>query len=1177
MVAQAPLLNLLHLPALDCAHDTPAPGWLAAFGPDGALRGRRPDVLVCTGLGRDGRAAGIEHAATFLQRLVRPFDTHPVHIWPVPGPGDRDDAAASPLLALAGGLPSAKLFDRGTTAQMMVEPFAAWNAARQRIVGGPMTAMTPWIAQPLSIGDHRVGFFGLNTAWLRGEPIAGAAVVVDGFDGLVGHHRPDVIIGALHHPPGRLRADEREGIDALLGRCDLVLHDMQGRRAAGPPPMLGVEAGVGHWIAVHADRVEVVVLDLRRALAPTGERVSLPLARRVAPVATVAARSDGPPNLASYLGHLRQDWGRVLLHGLVESGASDESQPVGEVYVSLRVDAPHVAEPKHEAAARRQRGGSSDAFDTLLRSHREDGKPKDRRLRTAQVQAALKSRGLPHDTAAVEAACRRVEQVSSDDPRWLEAALTAYDIEQAVGAHRWLLIEGDPGTGKTTTVQAIVAALIDALAGPDDADRTARARAFGFEPPWPVPLPIYFRQFWRWASDRPGDDRAGDALLIDYLRHRLGSYAGGDDWIEPMLREGRALLVFDGLDEMPWDFAHERAVRTVQDAAMRFGGNRCLVTSRPSGLVRGVRAALVDAGLTPFRLRVLTPDQIEGFVGRWYGRLLAPETARVEAADLIERIHRAGLQELAEVPITLVAMAVVHRNSRLPERRVELYEQCIKALLHRWHNRLTEKSVAAYLCGPLTETAKLRIVERLAALAHRDGGDLAVLDREPVLAEVYAALPASEQAKHDAPDDCAPLVEELSERSGLLVREPGRWGWRFRHRAFQEYLTARQWCQEADDNQTLITKLDDALSRPEWHGVIPLALAYKAWNHRGAARAVLDGLLAKAAGRDDMADRVGATAVLTRALHDLRHYDLEWLDEVVGPYLRRWADWIEALGQPGELAARIAVAEALGVFGDPRLGWGPEQFPEVPAGPYVAGTVGAKVWRYDWDRDDNRRVAAYRIARYPVTVAQFLTFVDDPTFADPRWWQAGDAGGEERARIEGYWRAQPPNHPITRVTWYEAMAFCAWATESHRGALGDGVFALPSDEEWEKAARGGRELAPGQPNPAPTRQYPWADDAEPTADRANFGHQLGRATPVGLYPRGSGPYGALDQAGNVWEWCDAMPEDTDRGVRVLRGGAWRSASLNLRVSYRDGGHPAGRSGGIGFRCVWRGAPRSLGA
>ncbi|MEZ4434236.1 MAG: hypothetical protein R3F65_17665 [bacterium] len=118
-------------------------------------------------------------------------------------------------------------------------------------------------------------------------------------------------------------------------------------------------------------------------------------------------------------------------------------------------------------------------------------------------------------------------------------------------------------------------------------------------------------------------------------------------------------------------------------------------------------------------------------------------------------------------------MAVVHRNSRLPERRVELYEQCVKALLHRWHQRITEKEVAAWLCGPLSETAKLAIVERLATRAHDQGGDLALLDREPVLDAVHAALPPAERARHPTRDDCAPLVEALSDRSGPLVREPG--------------------------------------------------------------------------------------------------------------------------------------------------------------------------------------------------------------------------------------------------------------------------------------------------------------------------------------------------------------------------------------------------------------------
>lgn len=1175
----APLFTLLHLPALDCAHDAPAPGWCDAFTPAGPLAGRRPDLIVVTGLARAGRPAELDRALALLQHLIRPFDAHPPFIWPVPGPGDRDATAASPLLALAGALPAAQLFDGGTTAQLMIEPFAAWTTARQRIIGGGLTAKSPCLAQPLTLGDHPVALLGLNSAWLPGDaPIAAVAAAGHGLDGLLARQTPALVIAALHHPPASLRADERAAIEALLARCDLVLHDTAAAGRPGPPPLLGVAPGLARWIEVYPNHLEATALDLRAGLKPTSAPTRLPFARPIALAATTTSADDGPPDLASYLRHLARDWGRVLLHGLVESGATDESQPVGEVYVSLRVDAPRVSERRPKPGAE-LRGRSLAVLRDVLREPRSE--PRDARL-TATLRDLLAARALPHDPGSVTAARRRLARVAPDaDDRHLEAALTAWDVEQAIAAHRWLLIEGDPGTGKSTTVQAVVMALVDALAYPEDPVRTAPARALGFAPPWPVPLPIYCRQFWSWVLDgRSRDDgRAGDALLVDYLRHQLGRHAGGDAWIRPLLDAGRALLVFDGLDEMPWDDpdagwdgAHQRAITTVHDAATRFAHNRGLVTSRPAGLVRGIKDTLIQAGLRPFTLRLLAPDQIEAFVGRWYGCLLNAEAARVEADDLLERIRRAELDELAQVPITLVAMAIVHRNSRLPERRVELYEQCIKALLHRWHDRLTDRTVARWLCGPLSETAKLRVVEHLATLAH----ERAALDREPVLAAVYESLSEAQQAKHERPDDCAPLVETLSERSGLLVRDAGGWRWKFRHRVFQEYLAARHLCQEQSDNRALIERLDGLLGRPDWHGVVPLALAYKASNHRVAAADVLKALLARAAGRDDLAERLTATAVLARAARDLRHYELDGLAAVVEPWLRPWAEWIEHPDQHGAHADRVAVAEVLGFFGDPRFGWGPAQFVEVPAGEYIAGAVDGKVGPDDQDRDDHRVVAAFHIGRYLVTAAQFLEFVDHPAFADPRWWRAGDEGGDERARVERHWRAQPPNHPITAVSWYDAKAFCAWASVHHGGALGEGAFDLPTDDEWEKAARGGRVLRPGEPNLARERRYPWADDAELSPDRANYGHQRDGTTPVGLYPRGRGPYGALDQAGNVWEWCDPLVR-ADRGWRVLRGGAWRFDPQYLRVSYRFGGPPAVRSDVIGFRCVWRLAPESLGA
>jgi formylglycine-generating enzyme required for sulfatase activity len=227
----------------------------------------------------------------------------------------------------------------------------------------------------------------------------------------------------------------------------------------------------------------------------------------------------------------------------------------------------------------------------------------------------------------------------------------------------------------------------------------------------------------------------------------------------------------------------------------------------------------------------------------------------------------------------------------------------------------------------------------------------------------------------------------------------------------------------------------------------------------------------------------------------------------------------------------------------------------VPAGEFLMGSDPEK----DEDAMDREQpqhtidLPEFAIGKYPVTNAQYAAFVQATDHMTPKHWEDGEIpSGKE-------------DHPVVNVSWEDAMDFCQWLSQE----TGKG-FVLPSEAEWEKAARG-----------TDGRIYPWGDE-DPTADLCNVGKTFGDTTPVGNYsPKGDSPYGCADMAGNVWEWTRSLygdypydpgdgREDLDAGGdvrRVVRGGAFNSTVNGVRCAYRYRSSPYPCHFSYGFRVV----------
>ncbi len=237
----------------------------------------------------------------------------------------------------------------------------------------------------------------------------------------------------------------------------------------------------------------------------------------------------------------------------------------------------------------------------------------------------------------------------------------------------------------------------------------------------------------------------------------------------------------------------------------------------------------------------------------------------------------------------------------------------------------------------------------------------------------------------------------------------------------------------------------------------------------------------------------------------------------------------------------------------------------IPPGQFTMGSE-------NYDREappHNVILDGYWMGKTVVTVVQFKIFINYTGYVT----EAEKSGGAS-VYIEGRWQkkkdanwknpyfSQDDKHPVVCVSWNDANAYCDWLSKKT-----ETKFKLPTEAQWEKAARG-----------EDGHKYPWGE-REPDGKLANFDQSIGKTSPVDSYLQGASPFGLLDMAGNVWEWCnDWFDEDYYKNSphknpmgpksgtdRVLRGGGWSNFAQSIRCAYRYSYGPSYRSDFVGFR------------
>ncbi len=249
-----------------------------------------------------------------------------------------------------------------------------------------------------------------------------------------------------------------------------------------------------------------------------------------------------------------------------------------------------------------------------------------------------------------------------------------------------------------------------------------------------------------------------------------------------------------------------------------------------------------------------------------------------------------------------------------------------------------------------------------------------------------------------------------------------------------------------------------------------------------------------------------------------------------------------------------------------------ENMVHIPAGEFDMGSNDVDAFE-DEQPVHTVYVDDYFIDQYPVTNEEFKVFVD----ANPRWRKPqGIAKFIPNKVHDGYYLHhwdknvypdEKGDHPVVHINWYAAMAYAKWIGKR-----------LPTEAEWEKAARGG----------LTGNKYPWGDVID--IQNANYGNNITSTSPVGVYP--ANDYEIYDMPGNVWEWCLDEWDDNyylssptsnpisggsidgisvnfsnSKALHVLRGGSWYNTAVNVRVAKRSSALPNYANSNIGFRCV----------
>ncbi|HEX2993563.1 MAG TPA: SUMF1/EgtB/PvdO family nonheme iron enzyme [Anaerolineales bacterium] len=730
------------------------------------------------------------------------------------------------------------------------------------------------------------------------------------------------------------------------------------------------------------------------------------------------------------------------------------------------------------------------------------------------------------------------------------------NVEETLGTYSQILILGHPGSGKSTVLKYIALKL------------STQENA-------PLPILIPLNAYAAWL-EKKGDCNL-QSYFAEYFKSAVSGFAGLELLFDSAIQQGRAIILLDGLDEIlknrSWIV---NKIEMLANDIMPMG-NKLLLTSR----IDSYRETPLMGDWAVYTLLDFDSSAIEQFALRW---CIAVEKAthgdtpeaitnagREQERLLLEINSKPRIAQLASKPLLLTILALIQRQRmKLPKSRIKLYDIYLETLISTWHQY-----------RPINDLSNVQDYEYEEVVAIL--GPLALWLREEnpsswLVGEDKLIAWLTNYYRHELgipPLEARRAAHKFYNDIKLITNifiEQGEGSVEFIHSTLGEALAAFGLANislNLDESLDIVQKhiLDSG-----WQEVILLYV--ETFGVLRSMPKVAGNIVGRILELSYTGENEGRNVLVAGSC--LEEVGEQGIGNSVAEKVRQ--SLLDLLSQSSVLlTTRRDAGFLLG-----RIGWQPDdldKFISIKGGPFPKSANQTIV------------IEDFLMGKYPVTNAQFGRFIEDGGYQDETLWSREGISWlkekftdesstlyvklvERTKRTMPYFWHDPfwnnPLAPVVGINWFETEAYCKWLSRKNGGH-----FCLPTEFEWEHAARGSE-----------NREYPWGNEyIHSIANTAEVwwiektpfnikqwlhtdsqSRKNASTTIVGQFPESNTPSGISDMAGNVWEWTNSW-FDESQTYRVTRGGAWIGKNSYMRCTYRGRNAPINYSNYTGFRVV----------